>query len=110
MIVRARLETGPRIRQGKGKNRHIALAIAALLWPAVLTAYVLGLWALGAQIQVTGSFGIAHGAFSRWQVWLALAILLHITTIGIGRYGREGNVRLPVQFFEWLAHFGRRAE
>lgn len=110
MTVRVRLQTGPRIRRGSGKNRRVALAVAALLWPAVLTAYVLGLWALGAEIQLTGTFGIAHGVFSRWQVWLAVAIALHLMTVGIGRYGREGNLRLPIEMFAWLNHFGRRLE
>ncbi len=80
------------------------------MWPAVLTAYVLGMWALGSQFQVTGSFGIAHGVFSRWQVWLAVAIFLNLAAVSIDRYGREGNLRLPIHRFAWMTHFGRRAE
>jgi hypothetical protein len=108
MIVRLRFNTGPRIRKTKGKNRHVASAIAALMWPAVLTAYVLGVWGLGAQIQVTGAFGIAHGMFSHWQVWLATALWLHLATVVISRYGRNGELRLPSQLFSWITSFGHR--
>jgi hypothetical protein len=108
MIVRLRFHTGPRIRNTKGKNRHVASAIAALMWPAVLTAYVLGIWGLAAQIQVTASFGIAHGIFSHWQVWMATALSLHLAAIVLNRYGRNGELRLPAQLFSWISNFGNR--
>ena len=108
MIIRVRLQTGPRIRKAKGKNRHIAAAVAALLWPAVLVAYVLGAWALFAQIRLAGAFGIPNGLFSHWQVWLATAFSLHLGNTILSRYGREGDLRLPIQLFSWVSHFGNR--
>ena|ERR1017187_2239622 len=108
MIVRVRLQTGPRIRKERGKNRHVASAIAAMMSPAVFTAYVLGIWALGAEIQVTGAFGIPHGMFSHWQAWVATAISLHLGAVTLNRYGRSGDLRLPIPLFSWIASFGHR--
>ncbi|MBS1873967.1 MAG: hypothetical protein JSU00_12200 [Acidobacteria bacterium] len=108
MIVRVRLQTGPRIRKARGKNRHVAAAIAALMWPAVLVAYVLGAWALFAEIQVAGAFGIQRGLFSHWQAWLAAAISIHLATLVLSRYGREGDLRLPIHIFSWISSFGSR--
>lgn len=108
MIVRLRFHTGPRIRKTRGKNRHVASAVAALMWPGVLTAYVLTLWALGAQIQVTGSFGISRGIFSHWQVWMATALSLHLAAVVLNRYGRNGELRFPTQLFSWISSFGHR--
>jgi hypothetical protein len=108
MIVRIRLQTGPRIRKERGKNRHVAAAIAALMWPAVFTAYVLGIWALGAEMQVTGAFGISRGMFSHWEAWMATAITMHLATVTLNRYGRSGTLRIPIPLFSWIASFGRR--
>jgi hypothetical protein len=108
MIVRVRLQTGPRIRNTKGKNRHAVAAIAALLWPAVLVAYVLGAWALFAEIRVAGAFGISNGLFSHWQAWLATALSLHLGNFLLSRYGREGDLRIPLHIFSWIAQFGHR--
>ncbi len=108
MIVRVRLQTGPRIRKTTGKNRHVVAAIAALMWPGVLAAYVLGAWALFAEIRVAGSFGIEHGIFSHWQTWLATAASAHLATLLLSRYGRKGVMGLPFQFFSWISHFGSR--
>ena len=108
MIVRLRLKTGPQVRNAPGKNRHVVAAIAALLWPAVLVAYVLGAWALFAEIRVAGAFGIPRGVFSHWQAWLATALSLHLGNALLSRYGREGDLRLPVQIFSWISQFGNR--
>jgi membrane protein implicated in regulation of membrane protease activity len=108
MIVRIRLETGPMIRKEPGKNRHVAYAIAGLLWPTVLTAYCLAFWALAAQVQLAGEFAIPGGVFSHWQVWAALAIALHLSAIGLNRYGRTGNFRASVAFLAWLSHLANR--
>ncbi len=104
MIVRLRLQTGPQIRRATGKNRHVASAISALIWPAVLTTYVLGFWALAAQIQIARPFSVATGAFSHWQVWLAAGFLLHLAAVGLNHYGQNGNFRFP-EWLSWLSQF-----
>lgn len=92
MIVRLRLSPGPPIRQKQGKNRHVAFAMASLLWPAVLGAYALGLWALGSQLRITAGFAISSGIFSHWQVWVFFGILLHLGAVSLNRYGRTGQL------------------
>lgn len=71
-------------------------------------SYVLGFWALGADIGVTGGFGIDRGIFSHWQSWLALAGVLNLGAIVLNRYGHRGIMRLPGSFFTWVSHFGHR--
>src|ERR1700736_668962 len=52
--------------------------LPALLTPAAVTALVLGLWRVSADLGWTGEFLIASGFFSHWQVWIALAIGLQV--------------------------------
>ncbi len=107
MIVRLRFPAGPQVRKSAGKNRHIASAIAALMWPAVLTTYVLGFWALGAEIKLAGKFSIASGVFSHWQSWMIAGLSLNAATLSLNRYGQNGAFSLP-ELFTWLSQFGHR--
>jgi hypothetical protein len=108
MKVRVRLRHGAQLTRKQGKNRHLALAAAALLWPGVLTAYVLGFWRLAADVGAAGGFGISSGIFSHWQVWLAVAVTLNILGIVLNRYGTRGEMRLPSSLFSWVSSFGHR--
>lgn len=103
MIVRLRLRVGPRVARGAGKNRHLAAAAAALLWPAVLTAYSLALWALAAQLRLTGDFGL-DGLFSHWQVWGGIALAGHFAALALGRYGKTGSLRRSFNARSWFHH------
>jgi hypothetical protein len=94
MIVRIRLQQGRPIAPKRGKNRHIALACAALLAPAALMAYVLGFWRLASDMGMAGAFVIT-GTFSHWQVWIAVAVALHLTASALNRYGRGDDLHLP---------------
>lgn len=109
MVVRVRLRSGRKVSRKTGKNRHIALASAALLWPGVLTSYVLGFWRLGADLGIAGGFGIERGLFSHWQTWLALAVVLNVGAIVLNRYGHLGRMHIPASWFTWMSNFGRRA-
>jgi hypothetical protein len=94
MVVRIRLQLGPPIQHKRGKNRHLALAGGALLGPASLMAYVLGFWRMASDMGIAGAFGIS-GVFSHWQLWIALAVMLHIAASILNRYGRAGEFQLP---------------
>jgi hypothetical protein len=94
MIVRIQLRQGPAIARKRGKNRHLALACAALLIPASLMAYVLGFWRLASDIGMTQQFAIG-GLFSHWQIWIGMAVTLHLTASALNRYGRSGELQLP---------------
>jgi hypothetical protein len=91
MIVRIRFESGPKIKKTPGKNRHIALALASLLTPITLLAFVLGGWRLLSDLGATTAFPITQGAFSHWQVWLALGGVTQTISVLLNRYGRVGG-------------------
>ena len=94
MKVRIRLSTGRPVQRKRGKNRHLALAGGALLIPASLMAYVLGFWSLASDMGVAGPFGI-HGIFSHWQLWMAVAVSVHVLASVFNRYGRGGELEVP---------------
>jgi hypothetical protein len=93
MVVRVRLRSGRRVSRKTGKNRHVALAFAALLWPAIFIAYGLGFWRLASDLGLSGAFAITDGIFSHWQVWLALAAGLSAAAIALNRYGDNHRTR-----------------
>jgi hypothetical protein len=94
MIVRIHLGQGHPLRRASGKNRRLALASGALLIPAALMAYVLGFWRLASDLGVTNEFAI-RGLFSHWQIWIVIAVVLHVAAGVLNRYGRGGEFHLP---------------
>jgi hypothetical protein len=48
--------------------------LVALVTPAAVTALVMGLWRLTADLGWTETFPISAGFFSHWMVWIALAM------------------------------------
>lgn len=91
MVVRIRLGKGPKVSKKRRKNQRIALGVAALLTPAALTACVLALWRIAADLNWTNSFAIPNGIFSHWQVWLAAAVVLQLCSRILNRYGKDGS-------------------
>jgi len=55
-------------------GRQLPNILVALLTPASLVAFVMGLWRVSADLDWAGAFPITQGFFSHWQVWIALAI------------------------------------
>jgi hypothetical protein len=94
MFVRIRLATGQPIQRKRGKNRSVALGFAALLIPVSLMAYALGFWRLASDAGLAGEFSVP-GVFSHWQVWIAIAVLLHLAAVVLNRYGRGGVLQMP---------------
>jgi len=94
MVVRIRLRKGRPVQRKRGKNRHLASASGALLIPVALMAYVLGFWGLASDMGMVGEFGI-KGTFSHWQMWMAAAVLLHVLSSILSRYGRSGDFEIP---------------
>jgi len=43
---------------------------------------------------IAGEFGI-KGTFSHWQLWMALAVVLHVLASILSRYGRSGDFEIP---------------
>jgi hypothetical protein len=91
MVVRIRFALGPKVGKKRRKNRRVALAIAAILPPTAFSAAVLALWRIAADMNWAGSFAIASGIFSHWQVWLACAVVLQLCARALNRYGKSGD-------------------
>jgi hypothetical protein len=91
MIVRIRFGHGLKVGKSERKNRRLALAAAALLTPAALAAFVLGLWRIAADLEWTKQFAISEGPFSHWQVWIACGVCLQLLTWVLNRYGQGGE-------------------
>jgi len=87
MLVRIRLHGGPKVRRKKRKNRHVALASAALLTPAAVMAFVLSMWRLGSDLGFARAFAIRTGILSHWQVWLAISVAIQFLAVLLNRYG-----------------------
>ena len=94
MTIRIRLNAGPKIKRSSGKNRNAALAIAALVTPATLLAFVLGFWRMSSDLGFTSAFPITTGLFSHWQVWMVIALAAQFFTSTLNRYGRDGRFRI----------------
>lgn len=91
MIVRIRLRLGPAFAQNLQRNRELASFVAALLTPAAVMAFVLGVWRLASDLDWAGEFVISRGLFSHWQVWIAMAGLLQTCASVLNRFGRGRN-------------------
>ena len=88
MQVRLRFDKGAHIHRKQGKNRHLALAVAALLMPMALMACVLALWRLAGDLGLATSFPIVGGALSHWVIWVGLAAAMVLVAVRLNRYGR----------------------
>ena len=88
MVVRIRLTYGSALRNTAVANRQFALMLSSLMTPVALMAGALGCWRIAADLKWTGAFAISQGVFSRWQVWIALAIAIQFAAFILHRYGR----------------------
>ena len=66
-----------------------APALAFVMSPVALTAYVLAAWRLGADLNWFSDFFVERGLMSRWQVWLAIAAAAQITAHRLNRGANE---------------------
>jgi hypothetical protein len=94
MIVRLRFDVGPPVKKQRGKNRHLALAAGALLAPAALMAYVLGVWRLAADLGLAGQFALS-GILAHWQLWMGAGAALQFASYALTRYGLSGRLGMP---------------
>ena len=94
MVLKIKLGQGRPVQNRPGKNRHVASAMAALLTPLALMAYVLGFWRLASDMGLAGEFGI-DGVFSHWQIWIPMGALFQFAAGGLNKYGRGGELNVP---------------
>jgi len=68
-------------------SRQLANILVALLTPAALVAFALGLWRVCADLGWAGAFLLTDGFFSHWQVWIALSIGLKMVSSTLIAWG-----------------------
>lgn len=89
MIVRIRLNYGSTLRKTSAANRQAALILSSLMTPLALMAATLACWRIAADLRWAGQFAIANGMFSRWQVWVAIAVGVQFAAFMLHRYARR---------------------
>lgn len=88
MVVRIRLSRGsPVCRSATPAGRNTALLLSSLMTPVALMAFALGFWRLASDAGWTGTFAIADGPFSRWQIWLATGVIVQFAAFLLQRAG-----------------------
>ena len=68
-------------------SRQLANVLVALLTPAALVAFALGIWRVSTDLGWARTFLISSGFFSHWQVWIALAIGLKMLSSTLISWG-----------------------
>ncbi len=91
MLVRIRFGVGPTLGVRRRRKQTAAHAAAALMTPIALMALALAIWAIAAQMKLSGTFAITSGAFSYWQTWLVLAGVFQLLSRALDKYGKDGN-------------------
>lgn len=66
---------------------QLANVLIALLTPAAVVAFVLGMWRVCMDLGWAGAFLISEGFFSHWQVWIALSIGLKMLSSTLVAWG-----------------------
>lgn len=110
MIVKLRFPSGPKVKKMSGKNRHIALAVAALMTPGTLMMFVMAMWRVGADVGIATEFPIAEGVWSHWQTWIAATALSHLASVLLNRYGKDGDMGLGKSISNGLSVLAARRQ
>jgi hypothetical protein len=66
---------------------QLANVLVALLTPAAVVAFVMGMWRVCEDLGWAGAFLISGGLFSHWQVWIALSIGLKMLSSSLIAWG-----------------------
>jgi len=91
MLVPRMYTFEPAIKKLIPHPQSFASVVGYLLTPIALIGYVLAFWRLGADLNFVGEFFIAQGLLSRWQVWLALAILTQVAAKELNRVAQSSD-------------------
>jgi hypothetical protein len=76
--------------------------------PATLMMFVMASWRIGADLQLATEFPIDSGLWSHWHIWIACALLSHLTSVILNRYGRTGETGIVRSVAHGMASlFGR---
>lgn len=67
--------------------------LAALMGPAVFSAYVFAVWSLADNLGWTDTFVFHSGPLSNWLIWLGFAILINIAATILRRHTQPEEVQ-----------------
>ena len=80
----------PVIRRGATRLVRLSLALSELVSaPVAVLAALLGVWRLGADLDLTGSFFINQGTLSHYQFWFAVAIAVRVSASVVAHRGGQ---------------------
>jgi hypothetical protein len=91
MLVPRTYAFEPAMKKLIERPRQFAPVVSYLMTPIALVGYMLAFWRLGADLNLAGEFFISQGLLSRWQVWLALAILTQIAAKELNRLAHSDD-------------------
>jgi hypothetical protein len=95
MLVPRTYAFEPAMRKLIDQPRRYAPVVSYLLTPVALVAYMLAFWRMGADLNWMGEFFISEGLLSRWQVWLAVAIVTQLAAKELNRLTRRPDTVIP---------------
>jgi hypothetical protein len=92
MVVKIRFGHGSVVARRKGKNKRIALLVAAFFTMVAICCASLGMWRFSQDIGLaSGDFVFQDGLLSHWQVWFAAAAAIQYGCWRLGQYA----LRIP---------------
>ena len=78
MVVRIRITRG-------AAAPAIKSACASVFTLAAVACFITGVWILASGMGWAGAFVIERGAFSHWQVWMALGVFAQLCSFRLTR-------------------------
>src|SRR4051812_34023828 len=58
--------------------QQLGALVAALMGPAIVSAYAFAAWSLAANLGWTDTFVFSSGPLANWFVWLIMAVLVNL--------------------------------
>lgn len=95
MNVRSQLRWSVDRERTRRSAQQVCALLAFVFTQAAFAGYVLAGWRLLADLDLLGQFFVSSGLLSRWQVWVALGVLMQMTGSMLQRLANEGNTSLP---------------
>jgi hypothetical protein len=99
-IASTRSAVADRIQPAISRTAQVSQEAASLvsvlfLNPGAMIALVFGLWRLGEDLGLTGTFVISEGLFSHWLVWIMLSGGLKALATMATRNAESENSKQP---------------
>lgn len=87
----ARFPQRAQLASAKFDPKHYTMLAAHLMAPLAATGYALAAWRFASDMNWLGAFVISDGLFSKWQVWLVVAIATQAGAHYLNRASQSGE-------------------